>query len=432
MTFVSYAQNYEDVMLARALRGVEQGFYIDVGAQDPVNDSVTKALYLRGWHGINIEPVTYWFERLQADRPRDVNLQLAVSDGPGSLHLFEVVDSGLSTTDAGFASRHAEAGHQIRESDVQCVTLDSLCDEHRVDCVHFLKIDCEGAEAAALRGLSLQRVRPWIILLEATEPNSQTPAYEEWEPLLIERGYHFVYRDGLNRYYVADEKRELDQDFLYPPNVFDNFVRAPEAEAREELGVLRGEAVALRHNVAHLQAENSRREEALVEQRRALADARMREMQDHAELRRLHEEIQLRDAEISRLVQRIAAIHQSISWRITRPLRWAKRAARRMARTILRVGYRIMRWPARGARPLLRWMARASWVRTTTARLVGRESALGRHGRLFLFGETAEHDPAGSPDAGTPPLTHHATQILDEIQETKAARGSSNGPLGGV
>ena len=44
MSFVSYAQNYEDVMLARALRGVEQGFYIDVGAQDPVDDSVTKAL----------------------------------------------------------------------------------------------------------------------------------------------------------------------------------------------------------------------------------------------------------------------------------------------------------------------------------------------------------------------------------------------------
>ena len=45
MRFISYAQNYEDVMLARALRGVEKGFYIDVGAQDPVNDSVTKSLY---------------------------------------------------------------------------------------------------------------------------------------------------------------------------------------------------------------------------------------------------------------------------------------------------------------------------------------------------------------------------------------------------
>ena len=35
--FVSYAQNFEDVMLRRALRDVEQGFYIDVGANDPKN-----------------------------------------------------------------------------------------------------------------------------------------------------------------------------------------------------------------------------------------------------------------------------------------------------------------------------------------------------------------------------------------------------------
>jgi FkbM family methyltransferase len=427
MTFISYAQNYEDVMLARALQGVEQGFYIDVGAQDPVNDSVTKALYLRGWHGINIEPVTYWFERLQADRPRDINLQLAVSDGPGSLHLFEVVGSGLSTTDTSFAHRHAEAGHQIRESDVQCVTLDSLCQEYQVDCVHFLKIDCEGAEAAALRGLSLQRIRPWIILLEATEPNSQTPAYEEWEPLLIERGYHFVYQDGLNRYYVADERRELDESFLYPPNVFDHFVRAPEANAREELGVLRSEAAALRHNVEHLQGENYRREEALVEQRRALTDA-------HLELRRLHEQVHLRELEISRLLRRVNAIHRSTSWRITYPLRWAQRFAKRMAMMGLRVGYPVLRWPARGARPLLRWAARAPWVRAAAARLVGRESMLGRHGRLFLFGgpPDTERDLAGSPGTGTPPLTHHATQILDEIQEARAARGSGKDPFGGV
>ena len=35
MTFVSYAQNGEDVVLWRALSHVENGFYVDVGAADP-------------------------------------------------------------------------------------------------------------------------------------------------------------------------------------------------------------------------------------------------------------------------------------------------------------------------------------------------------------------------------------------------------------
>jgi hypothetical protein len=41
--FVSYAQNFEDVMLWRAFRDVEQGFYVDLGAQDPLVDSVSLA-----------------------------------------------------------------------------------------------------------------------------------------------------------------------------------------------------------------------------------------------------------------------------------------------------------------------------------------------------------------------------------------------------
>jgi len=56
MTFISYAQNYEDVMLWRALKHVERGFYIDVGACSPDQHSVTRAFYEKGWHGINVEP----------------------------------------------------------------------------------------------------------------------------------------------------------------------------------------------------------------------------------------------------------------------------------------------------------------------------------------------------------------------------------------
>ena len=55
MTFVSYAQNFEDVMLWRALSDVKQGHYIDIGAQDPVINSVSLAFYEAGWRGIHVE-----------------------------------------------------------------------------------------------------------------------------------------------------------------------------------------------------------------------------------------------------------------------------------------------------------------------------------------------------------------------------------------
>ena len=106
MSFISYAQNFEDVMLWRALKHIKNGFYIDVGANDPDGDSVTKAFYEQGWCGINIEPVSQWFEKIQQNRTRDINLNIAAGAQEGELILYEIPDTGLSTLEKGIAERH--------------------------------------------------------------------------------------------------------------------------------------------------------------------------------------------------------------------------------------------------------------------------------------------------------------------------------------
>ena len=106
MGFISYAQNFEDVMLRRALAAESPGFWIDIGAADPVIDSVTLAFSDLGWRGINVEPRPAGHARLAAARPRDINLQLAVAAHPGRLVFHEYQDGGLSTLDPAIAARH--------------------------------------------------------------------------------------------------------------------------------------------------------------------------------------------------------------------------------------------------------------------------------------------------------------------------------------
>ena len=77
----SYSQNFEDVMLRRALQDIRCGFYIDVGAFDPLMDSVTNWFYGEGWSGINIEPNPEMLATLQVARTRDVNLGCAIGQG---------------------------------------------------------------------------------------------------------------------------------------------------------------------------------------------------------------------------------------------------------------------------------------------------------------------------------------------------------------
>jgi len=224
MTFISYAQNFEDVILHRALKDIKNGVYIDVGANDPVADSVTKAFYDAGWRGINIEPVSEWFEKLEQDRPEDINLQVAAGSHQGSASFYEVLGTGLSTMDKSIAENHASThGFGIKEYDVPVVTLTSICEQYTPADIHFLKIDVEGFEQEVLQGLNLKLIRPWIIVAESTLPLTQNEKYMDWDGYLLMADYEFCYFDGLNRFYVAKEHQEIKKKLAVPPNIFDEF-----------------------------------------------------------------------------------------------------------------------------------------------------------------------------------------------------------------
>src|SRR5690348_4811918 len=101
---ISYAQNGEDVLLERLFGGQADGFYVDVGANDPTELSLTRHFYDRGWRGVNVEPVPDAYARLCAERPRDVNLQVGLSDRAGAMTFYEVADQTVLST---FSSEQA-------------------------------------------------------------------------------------------------------------------------------------------------------------------------------------------------------------------------------------------------------------------------------------------------------------------------------------
>jgi FkbM family methyltransferase len=233
--FISYAQNFEDVILWRALKRVERGFYIDVGAASPEVDSVTKAFYERGWRGINIEPHPDLFEELVRARSADINLDVALGERPGIATMVIAEHAPLSTLDADSATALQRARMPTSRREVSVRTLESVWRDHVPpgQDVHFLKIDVEGSERRVLEGGAWHADRPWLVLVEATRPQTSESTHDAWEGVLTRSGYEMVYADGLNRFYVAAEHRDLSPAFAFPPNVFDDFIRVAEVRAEE-------------------------------------------------------------------------------------------------------------------------------------------------------------------------------------------------------
>lgn len=219
---VSFAQNFEDVILYRALKAVEGGCYIDVGAQSPDVDSVSRMFHSLGWRGVHVEPVHAYADLLQTARPDDQVIRAALGAERGTLVLYEIPGTGLSTTDEAIANCHKAEGFEIIETRVRTLLLDDVFAQSGFQDIHWLKIDVEGFEEHVIRGWHSD-VRPWVVVVESTLPLSQVPSHHGWEPLLLAKGYHFAYFDGLNRFYVSEQHVDLLSTFGPGPNVFDDF-----------------------------------------------------------------------------------------------------------------------------------------------------------------------------------------------------------------
>lgn len=220
---LAHGQNFEDVLIWRAVGHVENGFYLDIGAQDPVSESVSRLFYDAGWRGIHVEPTAAYAAKLRADRPDETVIEAALSDKPGVMTLFEIPDTGLSTGSVEIAHNHEKLGFTHKPVLVPCITLEHLFEQCQPRDIHWMKIDVEGMERHVLNGWGHSSARPWILVIESTVPMSPLPSHEDWIDLVLGRGYKEVFFDGLSRFFISAEHPELEAAFVAPANVFDGF-----------------------------------------------------------------------------------------------------------------------------------------------------------------------------------------------------------------
>ena len=323
--FISHAQNCEDVVLWRALAQIQGGRYVEVGANHPENDSITRSFYDAGWSGITVEPVTMFADLHRTERPRDLLVEAVIADsGEATMTLHIFGDTGLSTIVDEISEEHQKAGLAENDVVVPVKRLDDVLADagwEGTD-IHLMTIDTEGAEASVLHTIDMRTWRPWVLVIESTLPNTATPSHDAWESSVIDAGYEFCLFDGLSRFYVAVERAaELRAALSYPACILDRFVKAPPHASPSDFVRMRVEIGRQANEITDLTRDLVRwRSSAVAWWSEALGSGTSR-----GEAEQLHTCLEAERSAAAHWRNEVDAIHRTLSWRVTAPLRSLRR-----------------------------------------------------------------------------------------------------------
>jgi FkbM family methyltransferase len=165
----SYSQEGEDIILNRIFENKANGFYIDVGAHHPKRFSNTFFFYKKGWSGINIDAMPGSMKLFNFQRPRDINIEQAISEKEEVLTYYSFNEPALN----GFSkvisdSRNNQDNyHIISSKKIKTSRLDSILNKYMTNNdIDFLSIDVEGLDFQVIRSLDLVKFQPKVILIE--------------------------------------------------------------------------------------------------------------------------------------------------------------------------------------------------------------------------------------------------------------------------
>ncbi len=163
----SYAMDGEDIAINDYVEIKNDGFYLDIGAHHPIQRNNTYLLFKRGWQGINIDVNEFSIDLFNFLRPKDINIQTAISDKPGEITFYYQKDfSQLNTTEKKIAKQ--SFNNNFKEKNIKCETVNNILERSKFKDrqIDFLNIDIEGAEMKALNSLNFEKYSPKVICIE--------------------------------------------------------------------------------------------------------------------------------------------------------------------------------------------------------------------------------------------------------------------------
>lgn len=185
------------------LDGSKPGLAIEVGACDGIFFSNTYAFEEAGWNTLAIEPNPEWHDALRRNRKNFLNCAVSDQNGVAELTIYDIgqADHSAITSikkDEKLAQQYS--AKELRKVQVVAQTLDQCIKSWlgpyfngRID---YVSIDTEGTELDVLKGFSINKHRPRLIVVENNHSDWAVATYLD----------HFLYKKirtiGVNDFFT--------------------------------------------------------------------------------------------------------------------------------------------------------------------------------------------------------------------------------------
>lgn len=201
-------------MILRHLIGSDKrdGFYVDVGAYDPVIFSNTHFFYVNGWRGINIDARPGSRALFEKVRPRDVNLEIGIAATEGTLTYYFVGENSTMNSFSREFLEHIDMLSQVKkEIAVSVLPLRKVLETHLPSgqAIDFMTVDVEGHDLATLQSNDWQRFRPHFVVVEDAVVRAEDSPIVQF---MRSQGYdvcaqNVIILDKINEYFFVDRQR---------------------------------------------------------------------------------------------------------------------------------------------------------------------------------------------------------------------------------
>lgn len=201
------SQFQEDKFILSRFPKDYKGTYLDIGCYHPTRHNNTYLLYKAGWKGINIDLNPLSIELFDFLRPKDTNINAAISNEKSEKKLYYIgelnTQNTLDENQLNFLKNHHNVKQdEIIEKKIETIKIATVLDYYNHHNIDFLNLDVEGYEYNILKTINFYKININYLCIEMINHNEHSIENgQKIQNLLEKNNYIMIQKFDFNYIY---------------------------------------------------------------------------------------------------------------------------------------------------------------------------------------------------------------------------------------